>query len=284
MSKVYPEDFAYPAEAQRYRLVIANPCPYAQRTEITRRLLGLEEVVSLAIASPIKTKLIWDFSNQPDGRDPILDVEYVSDLYKNTDPDYQGPYSVPALVDLQTKQVVNSESLDIMKDFACRFQAFHKTDAPDLFLTGQEDRVEEWIEKIIKEVMGEANGAGYTRDQEEFDHHAQQYFENLSQLDQHLASNRYLLGDHLTAADIVLYTPLVRHDLIYAPVYGLRKHVLKDFPNLWRYMKSLYNLPAFKESTHFEDYLISQFSGKTGRIFFKREVVPMLPDMSDWET
>ncbi|MGX7108120.1 glutathione S-transferase C-terminal domain-containing protein [Facklamia miroungae] len=283
MSKVYKEDFAYPIEANRYRLAFAFPCPYAQRAEIARRLLGLDKVIGLALTSSIKTKRIWDFSNQKDGKDPVLGVEFVSELYKNTDPDYEGPFSVPALVDTTNNQVVNSESLDILRDFTTRFKPLHGDGAPDLYPKDIQKEVDEWIQWVITNVLGRASGAGYTRSQEEFDENAKAYFKSLKELDQHFFANQFLLGDRLTEADIVLYTPLIRHDLLYYPIYGLFQYKLQDLPNLWRYVKNLYQIPAFKEATNFKEYQIGQYSGKTGRAFFKREVVPMLPDMSYWD-
>lgn len=283
MSKVYNKDFQYPVESGRYRLVFAFPCPYAQRAEIARRLLGLEEAVSLAVTSPIKTAKIWDFTNQEGSKDPVLGVTYVSELYKNTHPAYEGPFSVPALIDTSNNTVVNQESLDILRDFATRFKPLHSEDTPDIYPEELRAEIDQWIEKIAKDVLGAANRAGYARKQEEFDENAEAYFSMLEKLDAHFETNEFVIGNQISAADIVLYTPLIRHDILYVPVYGLASRKLQDYPNLWRYMKQLYNMPAFKESTNFEEYVIGQYSGKTGRIFFKREVVPLLPDMSYWE-
>lgn len=36
----------WPVEAGRYRLAVSRPCPWANRTLISRRLLGLEEAIS----------------------------------------------------------------------------------------------------------------------------------------------------------------------------------------------------------------------------------------------
>jgi putative glutathione S-transferase len=37
----------YPVEPGRYRLVVARACPWANRAIIVRRLLGLEDVLSI---------------------------------------------------------------------------------------------------------------------------------------------------------------------------------------------------------------------------------------------
>ena len=42
----------WPVEAGRYRLIAARACPWANRTVIVRRLLGLEEAISLGQPGP----------------------------------------------------------------------------------------------------------------------------------------------------------------------------------------------------------------------------------------
>ncbi len=39
----------YPVEAGRYRLIAARACPWANRSIIVRRLLGLEDAISLVL-------------------------------------------------------------------------------------------------------------------------------------------------------------------------------------------------------------------------------------------
>lgn len=46
----------YPVEAGRYRLVVARACPWANRTIIVRRLLGLEDSLSIGFAVPPTTR------------------------------------------------------------------------------------------------------------------------------------------------------------------------------------------------------------------------------------
>ena len=42
----------WPVEPGRYRLVAAAACPWANRAIIVRKLLGLEDVISLGLADP----------------------------------------------------------------------------------------------------------------------------------------------------------------------------------------------------------------------------------------
>src|SRR5882724_5584774 len=56
----------WPVEAGRYRLVIARACPWANRAAISRRLHGLEPVLSMGIAGPLHDERSWRFHNDPD--------------------------------------------------------------------------------------------------------------------------------------------------------------------------------------------------------------------------
>ena len=99
-------------EANRYRLIWAPVCPWAHRSIIVRSLLGLEDVISVGTLDPVRPdKEIsdWAFTLDKDNVDPVLKVHYLSELYLATDPDYKGRPTVPALVDLKTKKVVNND-------------------------------------------------------------------------------------------------------------------------------------------------------------------------------
>lgn len=283
MSTVYDKDFDYQAKANQYRLVVAHPCPFAHRTTIARELLGLEDVVSLGTTSNIKTDKIWDFSNHEDCKDPVLGVEYVSDLYKNTNPSYDGPFSVPALVDESSKTVVNHESLDIIIDFATRFKSLGKNNL-DLYPNHLQEEIDGWFQRIGTEVLGTPYRAGSAKNQKIYDRSVEIFYNALTELDTHFKTHEYLIGDQLTLADIVLFTPLVRLDVVYANLHGVNKYRLQDFPNLWAYMHKLYQIPAFKNTTSFEDIKEGSFLGKTGRgTFVTRQAVPAGPDTSIWD-
>lgn len=48
----------YPVEPDRYRLVVARACPWANRAIIVRRLLGLEGVLSIGFAARRTTSAV----------------------------------------------------------------------------------------------------------------------------------------------------------------------------------------------------------------------------------
>ena len=61
----------YPVEAGRYRLVVARACPWATRAIIVRRLLGLEDAISMGQCGPTHDERSWTFDLDPGGRDPV---------------------------------------------------------------------------------------------------------------------------------------------------------------------------------------------------------------------
>jgi len=103
----------YPAEAGRYHLYVAPPCPWCHRTMIFHALKRLEGVVSISMVDPLMLDGGWRFK-QPD---PITGAHFVHQLYTSADPQYTGRVSVPVPWDKKTGTIVNNESSDIMRSY-----------------------------------------------------------------------------------------------------------------------------------------------------------------------
>ncbi|MGD7046350.1 hypothetical protein [Jeotgalibacillus proteolyticus] len=101
-----------PVESGRYRLLWSPACPWAHRAVIVRKVLGLDDAISLGTASPMRPaigRVDWEFSLDEHNRDPILAIQYVSEVYFNADPDYEGRPTVPVMVDMESKKAVNND-------------------------------------------------------------------------------------------------------------------------------------------------------------------------------
>src|SRR5918997_2398955 len=96
----------WPVEPNRYRLVVARACPWANRAVIVRRLLGLEPVISMGMCGPTHDERSWTFDLDPGGRDPVLGYERLQEAYFARFPDYERGITVPAIVEVRTGQVV----------------------------------------------------------------------------------------------------------------------------------------------------------------------------------
>ena len=90
----------WPVEPGRYRLAVARACPWANRAVIVRRLLGLEPVISMALAGPVHDERSWSFDLDPGGRDPVLGIERLGEAYEKAKPGYDRGVTVPAIVDV----------------------------------------------------------------------------------------------------------------------------------------------------------------------------------------
>src|SRR2546421_7135841 len=64
----------WPVEPGRYRLVVSLACPWAHRSVIVRKLLGLQEAISLAVVDPIRDKRGWRFTHDQGGTHPVLGI------------------------------------------------------------------------------------------------------------------------------------------------------------------------------------------------------------------
>src|SRR3954471_14178981 len=51
----------YTVDPARYRLIVARACPWANRSIIVRRLLGLEDAISMGICGPVHDERSWTF-------------------------------------------------------------------------------------------------------------------------------------------------------------------------------------------------------------------------------
>ena len=101
-------DGTFLAEAGRYRLVVARACPWANRTMIVRRLLGLEDALSMGICGPEHDWRSWTFDLDPGGVDPVLGIHLLRDAYEKAVPGYHRGVTVPAIVEVAHGAVVTA--------------------------------------------------------------------------------------------------------------------------------------------------------------------------------
>ena len=112
----------YPAEPGRYHLYISWACPWAQRTAIVRKLMGLDEVISLSAVDPVRDGRGWAFrEGRGHGLDPVNSFALLREAYEATEPGYDGHISVPVLWDRASKRIVSNNFPDITIDLETQF-------------------------------------------------------------------------------------------------------------------------------------------------------------------
>ena len=93
--------------------------------------------------------------------------------------------------------------------------------------------------------------AGFARTQQAYEAAVIPLFDTLDWLEQRLARTPFVCGDRVTEADWRLFTTLVRFDPVYNGHFKCNLRRLVDYPNLWDYARSLYQVPGVAPTVDF---------------------------------
>lgn len=279
------EEGNLPVEAGRYRILWAPVCPWAHRSIIVRKLLGLEDVISVGTLDPVKhpeNNGNWSFDLDEGGVDPVLKIHTLDEVYLKADPDYTGRCTVPAVVDVTTGKVVNNDYFHLTRYWEVEFRKFHKDSAPDLYPEHLRDEIDALNDILFHEVNNGVYKAGFAKKQEAYEDACNLVFHRLDQLEERLADRRYLFGDYITESDIRLYVTLARFDIAYFNGFRVNQKMLKDYPNLWGYARDLYQTPGFGDTTDFD--AIKKHYHLCTLVTNPYGILPLGPDLSEWNT
>ena len=272
----------WPAEPGRYRLVVARGCPWANRTMIVRRLLGLEDALSMGICGPTHDWRSWQFDLDPGEVDPVLGIHRLREAYEKAVPGYDRGVTVPAVVDIPSGAVVTSHFPHITLGLESEWTRYHRAGAPDLYPDALRDEIEEVSEPVYTDVNNGVYRCGFATSQEAYDEAYRALFARLDQLEDRLTTRRFLVGDTITEADVRLFTTLVRFDAVYHGHFKCNRNKLIEFPALWAYARDLFQTPGFGDTIDFVQtkqhyYLVHTNLNPSG-------IVPDGPDLSGWLT
>lgn len=242
----------YPAEPDRYHLYVSLACPWAHRTVIIRKLKRLERVVGMTVVDPVRDEQGWAFRSGPGySEDPVNGFRFLSEAYKATDPKFDARVTVPVLWDKKTRRIVSNSDDDIMRMLNSAFNAF--TDVKDDFypeaLRPEIDRINDFIYPNVNDGVYRA---GFATTQRSYEKAVRRLFDTLGQLEERLSRQRYLVGGRLTEADWRLFTTLIRFDSVYYVHFKCNIHRIVDAPNLWGYLRDLYQYDGIAETVDFD--------------------------------
>ncbi len=235
----------FKAEANRYHLYVSLGCPWAHRTAIIWKLQGLEDIISLSIVDPVISENGWQFSNYsgciPDTVNGDL---YLRDTYLRANPTYTGRVTVPVLWDKHTSTIVNNESRQIMRMFDTQFADGNNI---NFYPTELQPQIDRTIDAIYQPINNGVYRSGFANTQAAYQEAVTELFQALDDWENILAKQRYLCGDRITEADWCMFTTLLRFDAAYYGLFKCNLRRLVDYPNLWNYLKDLYQQPKVKE-------------------------------------
>jgi putative glutathione S-transferase len=259
---------------------VARACPWANRSAIVRRLLGLEPVLSMGIAGPLHDQRSWRFHLDPDNRDPVLGIEYLGEAYRAADPDYDAGVTVPAIVEVASGKVATNDYQQLTLDLSTQWSAHHRAGAPDLYPEAHRAEIDEINAAVYRDVNNGVYRAGFAKGQGAYEKAYHQLFDRLDALSDRLSARRYLVGDTITEADIRLWVTLVRFDAVYHGHFKCNRQKLTEMPVLWAYARDLFQTPGFGDTIDFEQ-IKQHYYGVHAEIN-PTSIVPAGPNVSSW--
>ncbi len=268
-------DAGFKAEAGRYHLYVSLACPWAHRAIIYRKLKGLEAMISMSVVNAFMGDEGWTFEpGEGVIADPIHNATRMHQIYTAAKSDYTGRVTVPVLWDKKTQTIVSNESSEIIRMFNSAFDDIgaKPIDFAPSELLAEIDAMNEFIYPTIN------NGvyrAGFATTQEAYDEAVDEVFDALDQLEERLSTKRYLLGNTITEADWRLFTTLVRFDPVYVGHFKCNKKRIVDYPNVWGYLKDLYQQQGIAETVDI-DYTKTHYYASHETINPTR-IIPMGP-------
>jgi len=270
----------YPVEPGRYRLVVARACPWANRATIVRRLLGLEDVLSLGVCGPTHDERSWTFDLDPGGIDPVLGIERLQQAFLARDPNYPLGITVPAIVDVPTGQVATNDFPTLTLDLSTEWSQFHRPGAPELYPDALRSEIDEVNDVVFRDVNNGVYRCGFAGAQDGYDEAFDRLFARLDWLSDRLAGRRYLVGNTITEADVRLFTTLARFDAVYHGHFKCNRNKLSEMPVLWAYARDLFQTPGLGDTTDFAQikehyYVVHKNVNPT-------QIVPKGPDLNNW--
>jgi putative glutathione S-transferase len=270
-------------EAGRYRLVVSRACPWANRSIVVRRLLGLEDVLSMGVAGPTHDWRSWTFDLDADGRDPVLGIHRLREAYdRAVSGTYDKGVTVPAVVDVPSGQVVTNDFPQITIDLSLEWAHHHRDGAPDLYPEPMRGEMDEVMEVVYRDVNNAVYEAGFAGTREAYVEAYERLFTRLDWLEDRLRDRRYLMGDTITEADVRLFTTLARFDPVYHNHFKCNRNKLTEMPVLWAYARDLFQTPGFGDTIDFDHVKRHYFEVHTD--INPTGIVPLGPDLSGWAT
>ncbi|MCD7841780.1 MAG: glutathione S-transferase [Lachnospiraceae bacterium] len=243
------------AEKGRYRIFWATGCNWSNRPIIARDLLGLQDVISdqLVSHSGQSNKYGWGFPDKAGHKDPATGAYFLSEFYKNANPDFKGRATTPTLVDVEKRIAVNNDYHRLTNYIEVQFRKFQPEDAPDLYPKAYRREIDQFNDWLFPHINNGHYRMAFCQSYEAYQEAFDDFYDSMDKLDERLSKNRFLFGDYITDPDIRFYVTLVRWDLGYYRNIGPTKHRIVDYPNIWPYVRELYSIPAFHQVGFLED-------------------------------
>jgi glutathionyl-hydroquinone reductase len=272
----------FPATAGRYHLYVSYACPFSHRVIIVRALKRLEGVVGISVVHPLwDTRGGWEFGDGPmSTRDQAGNgFLRLHEAYSASRADYTGKVTVPVLWDVASRQIINNESLEIARMLNEAFDSLGGDGGLDLYPSALRPEIDALNTGITRSLADGVYRVAAARSQLEYNFATDELFSFLDGLERRLADDRrFLLGEKVTLPDLLAFTPLVRFDAVYNPLFRATRKRLVDYRYLAAFVKRVHKLPGVAETVRLDHILTHYYDGDWA-VASRRGIVPEAPEM-----
>ena len=219
---------SFPPEKNRYILIVAHACPWANRCIMARSLFGLEQAVPMAVVHPtwaatnpnVDDHFGWVFSSpsdppiqHPSGENEVacdeqcipppshLNWPSARSVYDTSAPGATTKFTVPILYDLVENVIVNNESSEILRmlyDRDLLGQFATKNHALNLYPKEKSIEIETCNDFIYPSINNGVYKCGFAHSQAAYEAAAVSLKEGLQRVETILSASNFLCGDVLT--------------------------------------------------------------------------------------
>ena len=230
-------------QAGRYHLYVARACPWAHRTIIARRLMGLEDAIGVSFVDPIRDERGWAFTGG-EYVDPVNGFEFLQRGLRGHRPGYDARVTVPVLWDKRTgvdrQQRVGRHPADARHGVRAARRASGRALSRAL-----RDEIDALNDRDLRERQQRASTRPASRRaRRSTSARSRALFAPLDELDARLAGRRFLFGPEPVETDWRLFTTLVRFDAVYQIHFKCSLRKLIEYEHLWPYARDLYQWPG----------------------------------------
>ncbi|MGY4155611.1 putative glutathione S-transferase [Bradyrhizobium sp. USDA 4461] len=269
----------YPVEPGRYHLYVSYACPFAHRALVVHAVKKLHGIVSLSLVHPIWDRPEgWTFDATLVGGDAVAsDLQFLHEAYSATDPGYTGKVTVPVLWDTRTRTIVNNESIEIAKMLCEAFDPLGADCQFDLYPRSLRPQIDELNGRIDSNLSKGVYAVGQAESQAAYESAMDRLFGFLDEMEELATGSRpFLLADQPTLSDVLIFTPLVRFDCVYNPLFRASRRRLVDYRALAALTKRIYQLPGVEKTVRFDHILTHYYDGDWG-VASRRGITPEAP-------
>ncbi len=266
----------FKAESGRYHLYVSLACPWAHRTLIFRKLKGLENHIDVSIVHPEMLENGWEFKTYPGATgDKLYNADFVHQIYTKAQPSVTTRVTVPVLWDTKTHSIVNNESAEIIRIFNTAFNAL-TGNTDDYYPKALREEIDSVNERVYHDINNGVYKAGFATSQAAYEEAVSSLFNALDWIEARLSKQRYLVGDSITEADWRLFTTLIRFDAVYHGHFKCNKRQIADYPNIFGYMKELYQVNGVRETVNLDHIKRHYYFSHT--MINPTQVIPVGPE------